>query len=178
MDRIWKLSLMIVGLILADQFSKGVIQSSFTVGESVPVLDGFFSITYVRNPGAAFGFLGTAHESIRRPILIGLPIVAGIWLMALIWKGRKGHILPVLAYSLIFAGAIGNLIDRIALNYVVDFLDFYLGDNHFPAFNIADSAISVGGALVGVDAIREWRESKAQENEGDAQADAPPSEPS
>lgn len=176
MDRIWKLSLMIVGLILADQFSKGVVQSSFTVGESIPVIKGFFSFTYVRNPGAAFGFLGTMHEAIRKPILLGLPVVACIWLMVLIWKGRKGHILPILAYSLIYAGAVGNLIDRMSLNYVVDFLDFYIGESHFPAFNIADSAISVGGALIVLDAIREWKLEKNKE--GDDSAESSPSEPS
>jgi len=155
MNRIWKFSLLITGIILADQFSKGAIQSNFYLGESIPIIDGFFNFTYVRNPGAAFGFLAEADDSIREPLFLWLPVVACIWLLILIWRTRKDNLILGLAYSLIFAGAVGNLIDRFSLNYVVDFLDFYYGKSHFPCFNIADSSISIAAGLLILDFIIE-----------------------
>ncbi len=169
MNRIWKLSLMMVTLILADQFSKGAIQASFRLGESIPIIDGFFNFTYVRNPGAAFGF-GANNGDLFRLILFKIvPVIACFWIAALIWKERHKSFLLSLAYSLILAGAIGNLIDRFSLNYVVDFLDFYLGSKHFPAFNIADSCISIAAGLLIIDfflSLKKEREEKLLQEEG------------
>lgn len=153
MARIWKLTLIIVAIILLDQFTKVYIQSQMYVGESHDVIKGFFSITYVRNPGAAFGFLATAHENIRKPLFLFLPVAACFWLVWLIWTSRKSSLILSTAYSLILAGAVGNLIDRFYLGYVVDFLDFYWNDAHFPAFNVADSSITVAAFLLGIDFI-------------------------
>ena len=162
MDRIWKFSLVMAAIIISDQLTKGMVQQSFNLGESIPIIDGFFNFTYVRNTGAAFGMGAGAPEIIRRIVFLALPVVACIWLVVLIWKQRKENWVLGWAYSLILAGAIGNLIDRFSLGYVVDFLDFYYKKSHFPAFNIADSAITIAGGLLIFDFIRSI---KAEKNE-------------
>jgi signal peptidase II len=166
MNRIWKMALLIVGIILADQLTKGAIQSKFQLHETIDIIDGFFNLTYVRNPGAAFGFLADAHENIRRPLFLFIPVGVCIFLVKLIWVERNKSFLLCLTYSLILAGAIGNLIDRFALGYVVDFFDFYYGSSHFPAFNIADSAITIAAFLLIYDFIlslkRENEEKKSE----------------
>ena len=135
---------MVVGIILVDQLSKAAIQSNFSYGSSLPIVKGFFNLTYVRNAGGAFGLFAGANEYIRRPLFLLLPVSACVWLLGLIWAHRKKGLLSGVTYSLILAGAVGNLIDRFCYGYVVDFLDFYWKGVHFPAFNVADSAISVG----------------------------------
>ncbi len=157
MNRIWKMSLIITFLIILDQITKGVIQSKFYLGESIPVIDGFFNFTYVRNPGAAFGFMAQASLLVRQILFLWVPVGACFWLISLIWKTRHENFIGCLAYSLIFAGAVGNLIDRFSLGYVVDFLDFYLGNSHFPAFNVADSAITVGAFFMIIDMINDFK---------------------
>ena len=164
MNRIWKYSLLMTVIILADQLTKGAIQSNFYLGESVPIIKGFFNFTYVRNPGAAFGFMAEAGAHIRKPLFLWLPVIACIWLVVLIWKSKKDEsILSGLSYSLIFAGAVGNLMDRFSMNYVVDFLDFHQGSHHFPAFNIADSSISIAAVLLIYEFILDAKKLK-QEN--------------
>ncbi len=173
MNRLWKMSLMIAAIILIDQFTKGAVQSNFTVGESIPIIDGFFNLTYVRNPGAAFGMGATAHDSIRKPLFLFIPVLACLWLVYLIWQTRKDNLLLCFAYSLIFSGAVGNLIDRFSLDYVVDFLDFYIGRSHFPAFNVADSAISIAAVLLIIDFfIGEKNKSKESSESEEEQAKA------
>ena len=161
MNRIWKMAILMFAIILLDQLTKGVVQSSFFLGESLSVIDGFFNLTYVRNPGAAFGFLATGSLEVRQFMFLFLPVLACIWLVVLIWKTRKDKsILLCLAYSLILAGAIGNLIDRFSMGYVVDFLDFYYGKNHFPAFNVADSSITIAAFFLIYDFFREIKEAR------------------
>lgn len=160
----WLSSLIVVTLIL-DQISKYIVRVNFIVGESRSVLDSFFSFTYVKNPGVAFGFMATAPEQIRRPILLAIPVIACVWLAVLIWQNRKSdNWLLGLAYALIFSGALGNLIDRFILGYVVDFFDFYWKDAHFPAFNIADSCISIAAVLLILDFLLELKKSKKKES--------------
>jgi signal peptidase II len=144
---------MISTIIISDQITKGLIQQKFSLGESVPVINDLFHLTYVRNPGAAFGMLAYAPDYIRTPLFFILPVLACIWLVFLIWSTRNKDFLHCLAYSLIFAGAVGNLIDRFSMNYVVDFFDFFLGTHHFAAFNIADSAISIAAIILIFDLI-------------------------
>lgn len=157
MDRIWKMSIMITIIILSDQFTKAIIQQNFMLGESLPVIEGLFNFTYVQNPGAAFGIGRDASGLLRGLFFLFIPVIACFWMLYLIWKERRGNLLLCTAYSLIFAGAVGNLIDRFSLGYVVDFLDFYLGESHFPAFNIADSAISIAAGLLIWDYIQQLR---------------------
>jgi signal peptidase II len=157
MNRIWKMSLIITFLIILDQITKGVVQSKFYLGESIPIIDGFFNFTYVRNPGAAFGFMAHASLVVRQILFLWVPVGACVWLITLIWKTRNNNFIGCLAYSLIFAGAVGNLMDRFSMGYVVDFLDFYWGRSHFPAFNVADSAISVGAFFMIIDMIKDYK---------------------
>ena len=154
MDRIWKMSLLIVFVALSDQFTKGIIQSNMAWGESYPVVEGFFNITHVRNTGAAWGIGAGLSGLMRGVFLLGLPLAACLWLVCLIWTSRRTDLLACISYSLILAGAIGNLIDRFFLGYVVDFLDFYVGTWHFPAFNVADSSISIAAFLLIVSSLK------------------------
>jgi signal peptidase II len=162
MNRIWKLSLVMVAIILLDQFTKGAIQQSFYLGESIPIIEGIFNFTYVRNPGAAFGFGADGGVVFRLVLFKIVPVFACFWLLYLIWLERNKSLLLSSAYALIFAGAVGNLIDRFALNYVVDFLDFYIGRRHFPAFNVADSAISIAAGLLIIDFIRTIKQEREE----------------
>lgn len=141
-------------VVLLDQYTKWLVLERFQLGESVPVIPDFFNLTYVRNTGAAFGLLAEAHPSFRVPFFLLVPIVA---LGAIIYIFRK---LPAedlklsVALSLVTGGAIGNLIDRAQHGFVVDFLDFHWKSQyHFPAFNVADSAICVGVGILMLDLL-------------------------
>ncbi|MCY4523300.1 MAG: signal peptidase II [Halobacteriovoraceae bacterium] len=160
MNRIWQFAIMITIIVLADQFSKGIVESNFYHGETLPVIDGFFNITYIRNPGAAFGFLATAPKTVRQILFLFLPVIICGWLVVLIWQNRHKPFFLSLSYSLILAGAIGNLIDRFTLSYVVDFLDFYWGRHHYPAFNIADSCITTAAGMLLIDYFMQWKKDR------------------
>lgn len=153
MARFWALSLLMAALIIIDQLSKGAIQESLYFGQTIPVIKGFFSIAYVKNTGAAFGFGAQNSEWFRIIFFKILPIIFCGWIFWLLIKSLKGPAYLSLAYALIIAGAIGNLIDRFLMGYVVDFLMFYWKDeaNHFPAFNIADSCITIAAGLLIID---------------------------
>jgi signal peptidase II len=139
---------MMSAIIIGDQATKAIVQQKFYLGESIPVIEGLFHFTYVRNPGAAFGMFGHSADWIRVPLFFIVPVIACFWLLYLIWKTRNTSVLQCLAYSLIFAGAVGNLIDRFSMNYVVDFLDFFWKTHHFPVFNIADSSITIAAFIL------------------------------
>ena len=145
---IYRMCIMMSAIIIGDQITKAIVQQKFYLGETVPVIEGLFHFTYVRNPGAAFGMFGYSADWIRIPLFFGVPVIACIWLLYLIWTTRNNKKLQCLAYSLIFAGAVGNLIDRFTMNYVVDFLDFFWQTHHFPAFNIADSSITIAAFIL------------------------------
>lgn len=148
MNMIYKMCILISTIIIGDQVTKAIVQQNFYLGESIPVINDIFHFTYVRNPGAAFGMFGQSADWIRVPLFFGVPVIACFWLVYLIWTTRNTNKLQCLAFSLIFAGAVGNLIDRFSMNYVVDFLDFFWKTHHFPAFNIADSAITIAAVLL------------------------------
>ena len=105
----------------------------------------------------------TAHASleVRQVLFLWIPVGACLWLLSLIWKTRHNNFIGLLAHSLIFAGAVGNLIDRFSMGYVVDFLDFYLEKITLSAFNVADSAITVGAFFMIIDMINEAKRAKA-----------------
>ncbi len=143
--------LLIVSIIILDQVTKIYVYNNFYLGESVPVIKGFFNLTYVRNSGAAFGMGGSFANWIRYSLFLALPVVACIWIVALMVKSMEESVLLSVAYAMILGGAIGNLIDRFRLDFVVDFFDFYIGKHHFATFNVADSAISIAAALLILD---------------------------
>jgi signal peptidase II len=135
-------------VIVLDQITKAAIVSKFIMHESYTIVDGFFNLVYVMNPGAAFGFLANMSATFRYVFFIGITVVVILCIIYCIVKSKPQNMLMVISLTLIFAGAVGNLIDRIRFGAVVDFLDVYIGTAHWPAFNVADSAISVGAVLM------------------------------
>ncbi|MEK6579951.1 MAG: signal peptidase II [Bdellovibrionota bacterium] len=136
-------------IILLDQLTKYLVLGNFHLGESQPVIPGLLNLTYIRNTGAAFGMLAQADPKFRIPFFVIVPLAA---LSAIVYVFRripaKDRKLSV-ALALVMGGAMGNLIDRLSLGYVVDFLDFHWKYRyHFPAFNVADSAICMGVAIL------------------------------
>ncbi len=146
-----------VGIII-DQISKIYIDRSMRLFDSIPVIEHFFHITYVRNKGAAFSFL--SHASWRLPFFITVSIVAALVILIAFRKLRDDQKLAQTSLALIFSGAVGNLIDRVRLGEVIDFLDAHWYRHHWPAFNVADSLICVGVFLLAVDMILEERRIK------------------
>ncbi|NCN88506.1 MAG: lipoprotein signal peptidase [Gallionella sp.] len=138
-------------VIVLDQLSKAAINSHFVFGESM-VVTGFFNLVLAHNTGAAFSFLSDAG-GVQRWLFSAIAIVASVWI---IWLLRKHQSEKLFSFALAFilGGALGNLIDRIAYGYVVDFLDFHWGAYHFAAFNLADSAITCGAALLILDSLK------------------------
>jgi signal peptidase II len=138
-------------VVLLDQLTKITILKLFTYGESLPVTS-FFNLVLVYNKGAAFSFLAS-ESGWQRYFFIGIGIAAALFMLYLL-KRHAGQRLFCWALALILGGAVGNVIDRILYGHVVDFLDFYVGTWHWPAFNVADSAICVGAVLFVVDELR------------------------
>lgn len=137
-----RLTLAIGGLLLLDQVTKHLVWSRFALGESIPLISGFFSLTYVRNIGAAWGILSGWGILL---ILLAVAMLVFITLSRprIFGTGKFADAI----YVLLFSGITGNLFDRIRLGYVVDFLDFFHGNWHFPAFNVADICICVSVGL-------------------------------
>ena len=148
--RFWTIGLVAAVVFVLDQLTKLWIQEAIPVWEKgFTVIPGFFDIVHILNRGAAFGFLNRQDIDWQRPFFI----VASILAVGLIWilaRSREDDgPFYVSGLGLILGGALGNLLDRVRLGVVVDFLDFYVGDMHWPAFNVADMGICVGaGALL------------------------------
>ena len=144
-------------ILLIDQLTKIAVIGAFQLGETVPITS-FFNLVRVHNPGAAFSFLADAGGW-QRWFFTGLGIVAA-GVMVYLLRSHAGQTLFCLALSLLLGGAVGNVIDRVLYGYVVDFLDFHYANWHFPAFNIADSAISVGAACLILDELLRVRRAR------------------
>ncbi len=155
----WKLftAIAAVGLLL-DQASKLYIHRTMELYQSIPVIDGLFNIFYIRNRGAAFSFLSQA--SWRLPFFIAISLIASGVILVAFGRLRNDQKLAQISLAMIFSGAVGNLIDRVRLGEVIDFLDVYWGVHHWPAFNVADSFICVGVVLLALDMLREERRAK------------------
>ncbi len=134
------------GLIISiDQWSKLYIHTHFLEGESVSVIQNFFNIMYVRNYAAAFGFLSSLSDSVREVFFLSVPPIAAVIILFMLRATPITDLVSVVSLSSIFAGAIGNYIDRLKYGFVVDFLDFhYFYKFHYPAFNVADISIVTG----------------------------------
>jgi signal peptidase II len=142
----------IVGTVLVlDLITKQLIQTRVRLHDVIPVIPGFFNITHVRNKGAAFGILSNLPEVWRSAFFIIVTLVAVAAIIALILKTHER--LSVYAFSLIAAGAVGNLIDRIRYGEVVDFIQWYVKSYTWPSFNVADSAITIGVVLLASDML-------------------------
>lgn len=145
-------------VILLDQATKAWIISTMRIYDSFAVIGGFFSITHVRNPGAAFGFLAGAPPLFRSIFFLAVTVAAIVLILRYLRVSRIEEPSLVLALALILAGAVGNLIDRIRFGEVVDFLDVYIGSYHWPAFNVADSAITIGAGVLMAVLLRRRKE--------------------
>ena len=135
-------------VVTLDQFTKAAILARFSLHESYAVINGFFNLVYVMNPGAAFGFLANASPVFRYCFFTGITAAVILLIIYYIVKSKPQDMLMVISLTLIFSGAVGNLIDRVRFGAVVDFLDVYIGTAHWPAFNVADSSISIGAVLM------------------------------
>jgi len=142
-------------LIVIDQVTKYFIHTGMALHDTIPVIPGFFSITYIRNPGAAFGFLAGASPTFRYVFFIGITVAAIGLILHYLRTYAAGDQLLTISLGMILSGAVGNLIDRVRFGEVIDFLDVYLGTSHWPAFNVADSAISVGAFILFIHLIRQ-----------------------
>ena len=131
-------------IVVLDQITKTLVMHTMHLHESIPVIAGVFNLTYIRNPGAAFGMFATTNSAFRLIFFVGTSIFALGLLGTIFYRMHPADVWGQLSVSGIVGGAIGNLVDRLQYGEVVDFLDFYMGGYHWPAFNVADSAISVG----------------------------------
>ena len=140
-------------IVAADQLTKALIRSKLALHDSVNIVPGMLDITHVRNTGAAFGMLNDMHFQYKAAVMVLIAVVAlvavGLYAMTLPREQRVARI----GLALILGGAVGNLIDRALAGYVVDFVDVYWRGIHFWAFNVADSAISVGVVLMLLDVL-------------------------
>jgi len=145
-------------LLVLDQVTKQWVAGTMDLYQSIEVLP-FFNITYVHNLGAAFSFLAD-QGGWQRWFFTVVAFIASI--VFTVWLARTPKEQPLLAVALacMLSGAVGNLIDRFFLGYVIDFLDFYVGGSHWPAFNVADSAIFIGAALMITDSIIQDKKAK------------------
>ncbi len=144
-------------ILMLDQLTKIAVVGAFQLGETLPITS-FFNLVRVHNPGAAFSFLADAGGW-QRWFFTGLGVLAA-GVMVYLLRMHAGQTLFCLALSLLLGGAVGNVIDRLLYSYVIDFLDFYYDTWHFPAFNVADSAITVGAGLLILDELLRVRRGK------------------
>ncbi len=149
-----------VTVVLLDQATKAWIISTLRIHESFSVIGGFFNIVHVRNPGAAFGFLASAPPLFRYLFFIAVTVAAIVLILHYLHASRIEEPSLISALALILAGAVGNLVDRIRFGEVVDFLDIFIGSHHWPAFNVADSAITVGSVILMAVLIQKRKEVK------------------
>jgi signal peptidase II len=162
--------LLAVGVAVLDQATKEWVLRAFALGESVPVIPGFFHLTYVRNTGAAWGLMSGSNHW-----LVVFSVVMLVLLVVFRHAFHGGRGIHRVGLGLLLGGIAGNLFDRMRYGYVVDFLDFHLGGRHFPAFNVADAAITLGVGIYLLGAA--WEERRARRASPDAtrkEGDAPP----
>jgi signal peptidase II len=165
-------------LVFLDQATKVLVYSRIELGQDIPIIPNFFSLTYVRNPGAAFGMLRDAHDGFRNIFFLLVPPIALVFILAILRGVKDTDLVSILSLSAIAGGAIGNFIDRIRFGYVVDFLDFYLPEGflplsslnsswadypagrslHWPAFNVADMAIVCGAIMLLLIEVKRYRD--------------------
>ena len=139
------LAAMVVAL---DQGTKAMVRATLSLHESVSVVPGLLDFTHVRNTGAAFGFLNAVDIPFKPVLMTAIALIALIAIGAFAVRTPSHEPMTQLGLALVFGGATGNLIDRVTAGHVIDFIDVYWGDWHFWAFNVADSAITVGASLL------------------------------
>lgn len=131
-----------------DRWVKRLVQAHLPLGVVIPVIPGFFNLVHMENPGAAFGLFADLPPEVRVPFLIGVSCVALGFLFYLYCQAEWRTSLPRVGLALIGGGALGNLYERVVVGVVVDYLDVFIGRYHWPAFNVADAAITVGAGVL------------------------------
>ena len=147
-------ALVALAVIVVDQVTKAIVERTMELHETIPLLP-VFSLTYVRNTGAAFGIFGAAPAAVRLPLFLLVTLAAAWALVSMLRHARAEQRVLVAALGGILGGAAGNAICRVRYGEVIDFLDAHWGDLHWPAFNVADSAITVGVIVVLLVSLRE-----------------------
>lgn len=140
--------LIAAALVVLDQITKGIVAQTVALYESVPVIPGFFNITRIHNKGAIFGTFSRTDSTLVFALLTAASLAALAFVVVYFFKTPDADKLMKIALTLIMAGAFGNQFDRLIRGHVVDFLDFYVGNAHWPFFNVADSCITVGAGLM------------------------------
>jgi signal peptidase II len=141
------LFILMVGVVL-DQFTKLLVVQHMPLGAQIPVIKGFFNLVHIHNRGAAFGLLSNLSPQFAWLFFIATTLLVVLVVGFMWWRLPEGDWPAALGYSLIMTGALGNLIDRVRLGEVIDFLDLYLGRHHWPAFNVADSLVCLGAGVL------------------------------
>ncbi|RLC16701.1 MAG: signal peptidase II [Deltaproteobacteria bacterium] len=148
-QNIWARLILISGsIIFTDQLTKYIIKINIALYDNIIVIKNFFNITHVLNPGGAFGFFASSSPGVRKFIFLFASSIVALLILWFYKKYAENFIFLSIGLALIFGGAVGNLIDRFIYGKVVDFLDFYIGTYHWPAFNMADSAITIGMGIL------------------------------
>jgi len=146
-SRVRLAALVALAVVLADQTTKAFVERTLLLHETIP-LTPFFALSYVRNTGAAFGVLAAAPVGVRLPLFLAVTVIASAAVVSYLRRTPADQRWRVAALGGVLGGAMGNLLDRVRYGEVVDFLDLHWGDLHWPAFNVADAAITVGVAVV------------------------------
>jgi signal peptidase II len=140
--------LIAIAIVALDRLTKWAIVKTIVLEDAVSIIPGFFRLTHLENPGAAFSLFAESTSPFKTALLVSFSLAALAVVGFLLWRNRTEYNITTLSLSLILGGAVGNLWDRLADGMVTDFLDFYVGIHHWPPFNIADSAIVVGAMLL------------------------------
>lgn len=143
-SKILRLLTVVLPVVALDQVTKSLVMATIEKYHTITIIPGFFNLVHIYNPGGAFGFLASQGAVVRNVFFFSISWLAILLVLYFFWRTPRGYRLLSSAFALILGGALGNMIDRIRLGKVVDFLDVYIGRHHWPAFNIADSAITVG----------------------------------
>ena len=148
-------------VLLLDQWTKGIVMRNFQIHESRDVIAGLFDLTYVQNSGAAFGLFASVDSSLKAIVLNSVAVLVFLIVSGYALRSPHKSVRLQVGLALILGGAVGNLLDRVRFTYVVDFLDFSISGHHWPAFNLADSAICIGVGLLFLDMLQKEEEPEA-----------------
>jgi len=150
----WVLLVFCIGILSLDQWTKSMVVQKLLLYQRLEVIRGFFDLTHVRNTGGAFGIFGGEKGGLGSILFVVVSLIAIGAIVFLFLKIKENEKTLALSFSLILSGAVGNLIDRLRYGEVVDFLDFHLSTYHWPAFNVADSAICIGIGLMALELLK------------------------